>query len=192
MAELIDKQLAAADAYAAALHDLARSTGTVAETLDELNELCRLLEIEPDFALFMGSGSLGSDQRAAGLEKMLRGRVSDLTLNAVQVLCAHGRNDLLPALRERLRARIGDEARQARVTVRSAVPLDPPQREELSRVAATLSGRTPVIQYIVQPELLGGLIVEFDDWRFDNSVRRHLEGARRVLEERSKRGFSDN
>ncbi|MBK8915717.1 MAG: ATP synthase F1 subunit delta [Phycisphaerales bacterium] len=192
MAELIDKQLAAADGYAAALHELARSAGAAADTLEELDELCRLLVVEPDFALFMNSGALDADQRAAGLEKMLRGRVSDLTLNAVQVLCAHGRNDLLPALRERLRARIGDEARQARVTVRSAVPLEPSQREEISRVAEKLSGRTPVIQFVVQPEILGGLIVEFDDWRFDNSVRRHLQGAARVLEERGKRGFSDN
>jgi F0F1-type ATP synthase delta subunit len=42
----------------------------------------------------------------------------------------------------------------------------------------------------VDPRLIGGLVVQIGDCRFDNSVRRHLRDAHTRLMERSTRGLS--
>lgn len=190
MAESIENQLGVADVYAASLFELAARENQVDQALEELCELSRLLKSEPDFCEFMESSALDELRRAAGLERMFRGRLNDLVLNTIQVMCLHGRHGLLPALARRFAQRKEDAAGQVAVLVRSATELDAAQRAEVERTAATLSGRKPVPTYRVDPALLGGLVIEFEDRRFDNSVRRQLQAAHQALRERSERGIS--
>ncbi len=148
--------------------------------------------LEPDFAAFLTSSALDDDHRAAGLEKMFRGRLSDLTLNTLQIMNRNGRTGLYSALLKRFIARLEAFANQIAGTVTSAVALDDAQQRSIVEVASRLSGKQPVLQYKVDPEILGGLILQMGDWRYDNSVRRQLGVARGQLRQRSDRGFESN
>lgn len=190
MPEPIDRQRELADQYAAALFELASQAGTVAEVRAELEELVKLEQVEPDFRAFMTSRALDDDHRAAGLEKMFRGRLSDLVLDTLQVMNAHGRSGLLDALCERFIARQEEAAGQVRARAASAVPLSDELRNRVAETVARLSGRSPVMQFEVDPGLLGGIRIQIGDVRYDNTIRRHLELVRRRLEERAQRGLA--
>lgn len=189
MAETLDKQLAVADVYAAALFDLARESNRVEEVRAELEELVKLARIEPSFAAFLSSQALDDDHREAGLERMLRGKLSDVVLNTLLVMNAHGRSGLLAALLRAFALRQAQAAGQVEVRVFSAVELDDATRARIERTVAGVSGRKPISEYVVDPELLGGLVVQVGDVRYDNSVRRQLARARGRLAERSESGF---
>lgn len=192
MPEALDKQLDVADVYADALFGLAAAAGQIADVRNELAELVKLAHADPDFAAFLTSSALDDDHRAAGLERMFRGRLSDLTLNTLQIMNRNDRCGLYAALHQRFIARQEDAAGQIAGSVTSAVPLDEQQQQTVTEVAAKLSGRTPVLSFKVDAALLGGLIVQMGDWRYDNSVRRQLSVAWGRLRERSERGFDAN
>ena len=189
MAESLEQSLELADVYAAALFGLAEEAGRVAETRGELEELVRLEQQEPAFASFMRSDVINTDRRQASLESMFRNRLSDVVLNTLLVLNRHGRAGLLPALLRCYVVREEHAEGQIEVVATSAVELQPAQRAEIERWAAEASRKKPLVQYVVDPEVVGGLIVQIGDYRFDDSVRWHLHATRARLLERSNRGL---
>jgi F-type H+-transporting ATPase subunit delta len=189
MPETFDKHVAAVEPYAEALFRLACAAGRSAAIFEELQELLRLYESEPGFAAFMTSKALDAQRRAAGLERMFRGRLDDLTLNTLLVMNRHGRHGLLAALLRAYELCMEHAAGEVEVQVTSAVELDAQMRRQIEQTAAELTGKTPRVRYTQDPELLGGLVVQIGDWRYDNSVRRQLRAARARMLERSERGI---
>jgi F-type H+-transporting ATPase subunit delta len=189
MPETIAKDLTLAEVYAAALFALCEQAGTTDAVHGELEELVRLVETEPGLAAFFSSLAIGPDDREESLERMFRGRLSDLLLNTLQVMSRHGRLELFRPLLRAYVLRVQEARRQIEVQATSAIELDAAQKAEVHRVAQALSGKQPVIEYLVDPGLIGGLVLQIGDWRYDNSVRQHLHAARGRLSERGQRGL---
>lgn len=190
MAETFDKQIAIASVYAEALFDLAREAGKVDEVREELEELVKLREHDDaGVSEFFVSRALDDETRTALIEKWFRGKLSDLTLDTLAVMHAHGRPGLLPALLRCFVLRQEAAAGQVEATATSAVPLSDEERAAVTAMAARLSGKKPLMEFVVDPEILGGLILQIGDLRYDNSVRTHLNAALETLRERSERGL---
>lgn len=190
MALALDEQLRVANIYAEALFSLAAKAGRIEETRSELEELVKLERQDPAFAAFMSSAAIGAERRAEALERMFRGRLSDEVLNTLLVLNRHGRFGLTAALLRAYELRQKEAAGQVEVAVSSAVELDADEQSRVKRTAEEISGRQPVMTFTVDPELLGGLVMQIGDLRYDNSVRRQLGEARRRLVERGQRGLT--
>lgn len=189
MPEILDKLVTLADPYAQALFNLACAAGRSAVVFDELRELVQLSRSEPAFAAFLTSQALDAERRAAGLERMFRGRLDDLTLNTLLVMNQHGRHGLLAALLRAYELRMERAANEVEVQVSSAVELDEQMRRQIEQTAAELTGKRPLVRYTVEAELLGGLVVRIGDWRYDNSLRQQIRAARARMLERSERGL---
>ncbi len=190
MGESSEQALELADVYAAALFELAEKAGQVTEVRTELEELVRLAAQEPAFGSFMASGVVNAERRQASLERMFRGRLSDLVLNTLLVLNQHGRAGLLPALLRSYVLREEHSQGQLEVVATSAVELDQIQRQEIERWITETVKKKPLVEYLVDPEIIGGLIIRMGDYRFDDSVRRHLHLAHAKLLERSSHGLN--
>lgn len=190
MAESTHELAAVSDVYASALFAMAQQQGIVLPVRGELEELVALAGRDAAFAAFLSSTSLDAERRAASLERMFRGSVSDVLLNTVLVMNRNGRSALLPHLLRRYVVRMEEAAGEVEVYVRSAVELDASQRDAITVTAASVSGRRPVVEYTVDPELIGGLVVEIGEVRYDHSVRRHLRVLHERLLDRSSRGLS--
>lgn len=189
MAEPTDEQLETADVYAEALFDLATKADQVDTVRSELEELVRLTALAPGLMEFLRSGAIDDDVREAGLERMFRGQLSDLLLNTLQVMNRHGRAHLLQPLRRCFELRRQAAHNQIEVRVTSATALDDAQQAEVQRLAAELSGKEPLVKYTVDADLVGGLVLQIGDRRFDGSIRRRLRRAREHLLERGARGL---
>lgn len=169
--------------YAEALLGAATSAGAPDATLDELEELVAdVWKGEPGFALMMTSPAVEPREKERILDQAFGGRLSATSQNFLKVLVRHGRlQHLEPIVR---RARASWDRRQGRrpVTVRSAVPLDPGQQSALIERLTSVLQATPVLRLEVDPELIGGLVVQIGDIVYDSSVRnRYLEQLRRRL-----------
>lgn len=186
----IEQDLPLADVYAAALFDLARAQNALDAVREELEELVRFQTADADFAQFMQSPAIDIDDRERSLEKLFRGQLSEMVLDTLQVLNRHGRAGLLAALLRALVLRIEADRGQIEVTAASAVPLDAAQQQQVQRIAAGLSGKQPVMSFEVDASLIGGLVLQIGDRRFDHSIRRHLAVAREQLLTRTVAGAS--
>src|SRR5687767_2966048 len=92
---LIDAQPdALAEVYARSLFELAESKGgrpTIEATLAELEDIIEMARGDRDFSEFLASRVLPVAERSRSLEKIFKGRSSDLTLRFLQVINEKGR-----------------------------------------------------------------------------------------------------
>ena len=71
--------------------------------------------------------------------------------------------------------------RIGRVVVKSAIALSDDQLAGLKKTLAESLNKEPVLNLRVDPELLGGLVVQVGDKVYDTSVRSRLEALRNQL-----------
>ncbi len=178
-----------ATVYAEALFSLTQAAGTVDEVRVELQELNRLLEHEPGFAGLMTSLMVDEEKRERSLDHMFRGKLNDDLLKTLQVMNEHGRAGLLPQLLRAFVLRIQQSRGEIEATATSAIDLTPVEQADVKQLAGHLSGREPLIEFRVNPDIIGGLVLQIGGQRYDNSIRQQLEGAREKLLERSNRGL---
>lgn len=173
MAASQDKELALSRIYAEAM--LAAAAGKEQEFVDGLEALIGLLDREPGFEAVLANPLIESNGKRELIDKALRGQLSDVLVDGLQVMRRKGRLDLLRELalsvHEIWLARQG----KIEVEVASAVPLSPALREEFVRAVGARLGKRPVLVERVDPRLLGGLVVRAGDAKIDSSVATTLK-----------------
>lgn len=160
--------------YAEAMLGLAERRGKADELRAELDALATYARTEPAFAAFLANPLIDEDRRAASLERMLRGKASDLLVDALQVINRKGRIGLLPVIAAAYNARHDELRGVIEVRVASAVPLDAGQRERLRAKVRAKTGREARLTESVEPELLGGLVVRLGDRKADATIATSL------------------
>jgi F-type H+-transporting ATPase subunit delta len=172
--------------YAEALVNAADKAGKTNEILEEFQSLIDdVFPATPRLEAVFDSGVIGREEKGATIRKTLGSQASEMFLNFLLVLNSH---DRLGTLRSILRAAIelrDERAGRIPVEVRSAVPLADDQREGLLRQLRDTFHREPVLVTRIDPDLLGGLIVQVGDWLYDASVRTQVETIRNQLIESS-------
>lgn len=185
MASSDDKRRAIARVYAQALLDLAVAAKRSDQVLGELEGLAGLVRSDADLAAFLDSPLIEEKDRRASLEKIFRGRLDDLLTDTLQVLHRKGRLGLVPELAAVFRELNQERLGRVDVHVATPVALEAKLREELLRVLREMTGREPVLEEVVEPELLGGLVLRIGDRKIDGSVRREINILRERLHERA-------
>jgi F-type H+-transporting ATPase subunit delta len=178
-----------AKVYADALFDLAQRAGTIDKVSAQLQDLVTVQEQNPDFTAFLNSMVVDSEERERSLERVLRGRLDDNLVDTLQVMNRHGRVGLLPQLLRAFVLRTEEARGEIEVTAISAVELSGVEQADVQALAAQLSGKRPLMEYRVDPYIIGGLVLEMGGYRYDDSIRHQLEAARDRLLERSSRGL---
>ncbi len=172
--------------YAEALFRAAEQAGQGDEIMDELDSLIKdVFPAAPDFEKVLYNRAIGRDAKAPVIQKTLEGKAKPLFLDFLQVLNRHERLELLRPIAAAYRDLQDEKAGRVRVKVTTAVPLPGDQRQKLIERLHTLGRREPVLEETVDPGLLGGLVLQVDDWLYDGSVRSRLQTLRKKLIERS-------
>ena len=187
MAATDDRSMAVARVYTDAMLDLAEARGQEDELGDELAALAEVYRRDPQFERFVSSPLVDAEEREASLERMLRGRASDLLVDSLQVMNRKGRLGLLPAVAESYRHTLYRRRGRVEVQVASAVELSEANREQLRQAIHRRTGRDPVLEVTVDPSLIGGLVVRIGDQKIDASVATQLENLSQTLLTRAAR-----
>ncbi len=186
MARVDERQMGLARVYARAILALAEEKGESETLLDELAELARLVEREPAFAEFLVSPLVDVEARGATLERLFRGRASDLLVDTLQVLNRKRRLGLLPAIVHVYRNELRERQGLVDVKVRTAAPLPEPLRDRLRAALGRFTGgKRPELAEAVEPSLLGGIVVEVDGKKLDASLAARLRDLGAALAQRA-------
>ncbi len=180
-----DKQIAVARVYSRAMHDLAITKGEADSLAEELGELAAYVERNDELGTFFASPLVDAGDRANSLDRLFRGKISDLLVDSLQIINRKGRLGLLGAIAETYRLRHQEHLGRVDVHVSTAVPLGPSLRERLVSVLLEHSGRQPQLIEQIDPSLIGGIVLKIDDQKIDASVIHQIGRLRRALRERS-------
>jgi F-type H+-transporting ATPase subunit delta len=175
-----------AQVYAEALLEAASRQNATDQVRDELRDLIRSVAgADPAVQTFLLGGIVGRKRRTEILRHAFEGRVHPLLLNFLLVLNDHQRLELLRPILAVYEDLLEKRAGQIRIYVWTAVPLPDDQRQRLLEQLRQATRQEPILQTAVDPNLLGGIVVQVGDLRYDASVRHQLETVLNQLIERS-------
>jgi len=164
--------------YAQALFQIAQAEGALEQVEDELFRFARILENETRLREALTDPSLAPEHRANMVTELLGNKVSPHTVNIIAFVVQQGRARELTKIIDSLVQLAAEERRKAIAEVRSATPLDEGQRQQLKDAITRATGKQVELKVLVDPSVIGGLLVRVGDQVFDGTVRRRLELAK--------------
>jgi F-type H+-transporting ATPase subunit delta len=175
------RETAAARVYAETLLEVAREQGRVDALAEEAEALRAVLRGTPELVSFLASPRVERERKKAVLRDALSGRVSDMMVRFLEVVVDREREDLLDTILAELETLIAELRNEQPIEVTSAVPLEDSLRERLRETFARATGRRIVLRELVDPALMGGVVVQIGDMLIDGSVRTRLQNLRERL-----------
>ena len=170
-----------ASVYGQALFDLARDENLDVEILCQLKILKEAFVQNSDFVRLLASPSLSKEERLNILQESFGGRVHAYVLNFLKILTEKGYirhfADCCDAYREKYNDRHGIMS----VRVITALPLAPEQAERLNRKLTDLTGKTIELVNVVDASCIGGMRLDYDGKRVDDTVRNRLDTLHSLL-----------
>ncbi|HOA75463.1 MAG TPA: ATP synthase F1 subunit delta [Phycisphaerae bacterium] len=180
-----DELMALADVYADALLQAADEKGEAERVAAEFADLIRYLDRDRDFERFLTASSVDDDPRRDSLEKLFRGRMSDLLLNLLQVLNNRGRLDLVRVVYRAVQLRMERRHHQQEVVVETAMALTDDLRQAIVKHVGEYIGKEPLLIERVVPELIGGVVIRINDIQIDGSVSSRIRTLRQKFSRRA-------
>jgi F-type H+-transporting ATPase subunit delta len=175
-----------AEIYAKALLGAAEAAGNADAMVAELDTLVlEVVDQYPDFADVLFSAIIKPEEKLGIVDRVLTGRVSAQLLQFVKVLVKHGRLDVIRQIRDAAIEQLDIMRRRARVEVTTAAPMTDAIVERINQAVRARLQQEPQLVQVVDPELIGGIVIRVGDTVYDGSVASSLERARVEMINRS-------
>lgn len=172
--------------YAEALMNVADKRDQADAVGEELHSLLNdVFRAEPRLEALLATPAVKRATKEPLIRRAFEGKSSDLVLDFLLTLNKHDRLDLLRGVYFAYREIRDVRAKRIRVVVRSVVALTEEQQAELKRTVEATTKLEPVLDMRIDPDLLGGMVVQVGDDVFDSSVRTRIETIRNQLLARS-------
>ena len=167
--------------YGEALYDLARSENLDEAILNELDVLVQSFDAEPDFINLLGTPSLSKEERCRILDDSFRGKVQPYVLNFLKILTEKGYMRHFSHCCEAYRECYNRDHGILVVTAVTAVALTAAQQARLTDKLSGITGKTVQLRNRVDPGVLGGVRLDYDGKRLDDTVAHRLNAIHGVL-----------
>jgi F-type H+-transporting ATPase subunit delta len=164
--------------YAETLLELARRAGDLHGWGQAIDDVADAMQTDRTLRLFLESPRVSAAQKNRILGRAFEGQLPPLFVRYLQALVTHRRQMLLPQIAHEYHDLVDQvEGRiHASVTVVSE-PADG-ERRTISKELSRAYGKEVVPHFVVNPAILGGVVVRVGDMVLDGSVRRRLASLR--------------
>jgi F-type H+-transporting ATPase subunit delta len=166
--------------YADALFGVAKEKGKLDVIREQLGQFADALKENHEMQLFFFSPYFSSTEKGAGLEKAVGGAEPEL-INFLELLLEKHRMPVLFRIRRNYESLWAKENKRLAVTVTSAVELDPEIAERIGSEIEEQTGDQVQLENRVDPEILGGLVVQVGNMVLDTSIKNRLEKLRKSV-----------
>ncbi len=169
-------------AYAEAILTAARAEDALERVEDELFQFARALEQHGELRDRLADPMLDTATKLEVLGDLIGRRAHPQTVAAIVWVIQAERARQLKAIADGLVALAARERAHSVAEVRSAVPLSDDQQRRLSEALEQSTGVPVDVKVVVDPEVVGGLVVRMGDTVIDGSVASRLSTVRSHLQ----------
>lgn len=167
--------------YGLALYDLALSEGLTDQILKELDVLRQSFDAEPRFLRLLSTPALTKQERCTILDDSFHGKLQPYLLNFLKILTEKGYIRHFSHCCDAYREQYNRDNGILPVTAVTAVPMTQTQQTRLKEKLEALTGKTVELQSRIDPACLGGVRLDYDGKRLDDTVAHRLDAIRGVL-----------
>jgi ATP synthase F1 delta subunit len=166
--------------YADALFGVARDNDKLDEIHEQLGEVVDALDSSRDLRIFFFSPYFTSNEKRDGIAKAVVGAEPEL-VNFLALLAEKHRMPAIYTIRSIFDELWTAERKRLEVTLTSAVELDRKLVDQIGSEIERRTGREIDLATVVDPDVLGGLVLRVGNIICDASVRQRLERVRREV-----------
>jgi len=172
--------------YASALYTAAAKSSSLEATDKNLKSLKATLDKDPKLARILASPMLNATDKSSVVNEVVKTVGQDKTIkNLLDAMAEHNRLGLLPGVIDKFEVLMGAYKGEMEVLITSSTPLDPKTSSRLENAIAKSQyvgqGKKLKVVNKVNPEILGGLVVEVGDRTIDLSISAKMTKLNKLL-----------
>jgi len=165
---------AVAGRYSAALYEIALEKNVVDQTEEELKAVRAILNENIGLQKVLYHPQIIASEKKALLDKLFKGKVSDLTLNFLALLVDRRRETFFGDIVDEFVAQANAGRNIVTAHVTTVVKLNDEEKGAVDRLLAGLTGKKVRVTYDVDPSLIGGVLVRIGDKVIDGTIKARL------------------
>jgi F-type H+-transporting ATPase subunit delta len=166
--------------YASALFEAAQEEGRLAPVREQLAQLVEAEREVPELRELLRNPQVDPRARRAALEDVLADS-DELLRNFLLVLADKGRAGQLEEIANEFERLVAEHEGIVHAELTTAVELSDDEADKLLKQIEQASGRKVEASRTVDPDLIGGIVLQVGSHRLDASVRGRLDRLRRQL-----------
>lgn len=167
--------------YAEALLSVATAEDCLERLENELFQFARAIEANPELRDRLVDPSVETSAKLGLVTDLLGARAHPQTVAAVTWMVQAGRSRQLPLIADELVRQAARSRHRAVAEVRSAIQLNQEQRDRIARTLQGSTGEPVDVKVVVDPDVIGGLVVRMGDTVIDGTVAKRLSDLRSLM-----------
>ncbi len=171
-----------ASRYAKPILELAEEKNVLDSVKEDMAGFAAICKESKDFVLMLKSPIIPHLRKAEILKKAFKGKMNDLTLQAFDLITRKNRESILGNVAEEFLHLYNIKKGMQEVTVTSSIKLSDDQRKEFEKLAKKVTGKKPILEEVVDPEIIGGYLLKVEDKQIDQSVSGQLKNIKLKLQ----------
>lgn len=167
--------------YAQALYDLVKDEGGCLPVLEQMKALEDSFRAEPDFLRLLSTPNLSKEERCAVVDNSFREKLHPYLLNFLKILTEKGYIRYFFDCTLAYRQIYNQDNGILEVTAVTAVAMSADQMERLKEKLVKQTGKKVELICRVDPACLGGVRLDYDGKRVDDTVANRLSSMADLL-----------
>ena len=164
--------------YAQALFSLAQDEQLDDRILQELQTVGDAIAPEPTFLRLLSAPNLSKEERCGILDRCFKGRVHAYVLNCLKLMTEKGYARYLPEMCQSYGELYNEAHGILSVKAATAVPMTTEQQDRLRKRLEAMTGKKVILKSVIEPACLGGIRLDYDGMRVNDTVRHRLDSVR--------------
>ena len=166
--------------YARALFEAAKDKDRLAKVREELADFVAAVDDVPELEALLRNPQLDPRSKVQALEDVLGG-ADELVRNFLLLVVEKNRGGQIREIQREFERLMAQEERRLSVELTTAYELSDDEAQQIVAQIEKASGRPVDATRDVDPDLIGGIVLQAGSMRVDASVRGRLERLRREL-----------
>lgn len=168
--------------YAEALFELATEEDDLDEMAAEFSEVVEIAQENEELNQVLNHPKLSYKQKKEIVVEVFSGEISDNLFNFLQLLIDKKRIEFLDVIYQEFQALVDDAENKLEVEVTAPRELSAKHQDKLKTKLGNLLDREITLQLEVEPDLIGGLILQIGDKVIDGSIKKYLQDMKLDLQ----------
>ncbi len=167
--------------YALALYEVAEGKGKVNEYIQDLREICELIDNNKDFYEVIKHPQVGTKQKKNTFINIFKGKIDEELLSFLLILIEKDRILFLKEKLNQLEMIDLEKRNTYKGIVKTTIPLS---EDEYSNLVKTLEGKYNkkiILDQIIDESILGGIYVRVNNEVIDGSVKSRLDNLKKIM-----------
>ncbi len=172
----MSKYAKSAKRYVKAYFELAEQSGKLKEAASDMELIRDVIRQNAELQSFLRQPIIGSAQKYNAIQKIFGSKVTDLTQRLLKLLADKNRLDILQDIAELFSEHYKKHLGIVEAVLTTAVPVSRDIIKAFHEKVKELTGKdNAVLQTEVNPEIIGGFILQIGDLKIDDSIKGKLQ-----------------